>query len=260
MKAIILGAGEGVRLRPHTLDRPKCLVRLAGRSLLERGIDALRAAGVDDVVVVTGYRGDAIRALGLTTVENPEFARSNMVQSLICAADHLDGSDDVIVAYADIVYEPHVVRALIGSGGDVAIAVNTRWRELWSERMENPLADAETMKIDGAGNVVELGRKPSSYADVQGQYMGLIRFDAAAAAKIPAVHAALDPAGPYEGRDRANMFMTSFLQHWIDHVGPIRAALAPGGWIEVDTVTDLEVYEAMARDGRLAAHCRLADV
>ena len=62
MKAIILAAGEGIRLRPYTLDRPKCLVELVGKSLLEHQLAALRAAGITDITMVTGYRANQIEA------------------------------------------------------------------------------------------------------------------------------------------------------------------------------------------------------
>ena len=62
MRAVILGAGEGTRLRPYTDDRPKCLVELAGRTLLAWQLDALAAAGVSDTTIVTGYRADQILA------------------------------------------------------------------------------------------------------------------------------------------------------------------------------------------------------
>jgi choline kinase len=247
VRSIILGAGEGQRLRPHTADRPKCLVEIGGRSMLQRGVDVHHALGIDDIVVVTGYRADAVEKLGLQTAFNPQFSSTNMVQSLMCAAPFLDGSTDVIIAYADVVYEERVLRALVECAAPVALAVNTAWRELWQLRMEDPLADAETMKLDAAGHVTELGKKPKTYADVQGQYMGLMKFSAA-----------LDPRGPYDGKDRANMYMTSFLQHWIDHVSPIAAVPVDGGWIEVDTVDDLEAYEQMHREGRLQEFCRLA--
>ena len=91
MRAIILAAGEGTRLRPHTLDRPKCLVPLAGRPLLAWQADALRRAGVSDITVVTGYRADQVAALGFATVHNDRFRETNMVASLMCARALLDG-------------------------------------------------------------------------------------------------------------------------------------------------------------------------
>ena len=64
MRAVVLAAGEGTRLRPYTLDRPKCLVPLAGRPLLEWQTTALRRAGIDDVTILTGYRAEQVAALG----------------------------------------------------------------------------------------------------------------------------------------------------------------------------------------------------
>ncbi len=83
--ALILAAGRGTRLRPHTDHVPKCLVELAGKSLLARQWQALRYAGVDDIHVITGYRGSDIEALGYPTVHNPSYATTNMVATLFCA-------------------------------------------------------------------------------------------------------------------------------------------------------------------------------
>ena len=259
MRAIILAAGEGTRLRPYTLDRPKCLVPLAGRPLLEWQRDALRAAGIDDITVVTGYRADQIRALGCSTVQNDDFASTNMVASLMCAAHLLDGSDDVVICYGDLVYEPRLVRALCDRDAPVAITVDRQWRRLWDLRMADPLADAETLKLDANGHVIELGRKPVSYADIEGQYMGLIGIRRAIAPKLVDVYRALDPAGPYDGRDRANMYMTSFLQYLIDEVTPVAAVVVDGGWLEVDTIADLDTYEALHASGRLRDYCAFGE-
>jgi choline kinase len=257
VRAIILAAGEGTRLRPHTLDRPKCLVPLAGRPLLAWQLDALRAAGIEDVTVVTGYRADQVRALGCATVENPDFASTNMVASLMCAEQLLDGSDDVVVGYGDLVYEPRLLRALAECAAPVAITVDREWRRLWELRMADPLADAETLRLDADGNVIELGHKATSYADIEGQYMGLIGVRRAIAPKLVAVYRSLDPAARYDGRDRANMYMTSFLQHLIDEVTPVRAVQVDGGWLEVDTISDLDTYEALESTGRLREYCIL---
>ena len=175
MRAVILAAGEGTRLRPHTADRPKCLVPLGGRPLLDWQLDALRGAGIDDITVVTGYRAEMIASRGLVMRHNPEFATTNMVASLMCARDRFDGTDDVLIAYGDIVYEPRIVAAMQPPATPVAVAVDTEWRRLWELRMSDPLADAETLRIDAHGLITELGRVPDSYDDIEGQYIGLDR-------------------------------------------------------------------------------------
>jgi choline kinase len=247
----VLAAGEGTRLRPYSADRPKCLVELGGQSLLAHQLGVLSGAGIADITVVTGYRSEQIEALGLPTFHNPLYAKTNMVASLMYARELLDGSDDVLVAYADIVYEPAVVAAIAGSPAPFATTVDLDWYRLWSERLSDPLADAETLRLDADGHILELGRKPRSLADIEGQYMGLIRFSAAFAPTAVAFYEALDPCAMYDGKDLPNMYMTSFLQALVDAGHPLQAIPVHGGWLEVDSRDDLEGYRQMLAEGRL---------
>ncbi len=258
-RAVVLAAGEGTRLRPLTEDRPKCLVELAGRPLLAWQLAALGGAGIDDVTIVTGYRADQITG-GTRRVHNPRYADTNMVASLMCARDAFDGTDDVVIAYGDIVYEPRLVAALAGARSGVAIVMDRAWARLWELRMEDPLADAETLRLDTDGYLVELGRPPRSRADIEGQYVGLIQARAGSAADWCARYDSLDPRGPYEGRDRDHMFMTAYLQLLIDAGVPVDAVPVEGGWLEVDTLDDLAAYEALRGRGELAAVVDLAAV
>ncbi len=257
MKAIILAAGEGTRLRPHTLERPKCLVDLDGRPLLSYQLAALQRAGVSDVTVVTGYRREQIEAYGLATAHNPRYDQTNMVATLMCAEHLLDGRHDVLIGYADIVYEPWVVAALAACPAALATTVDRSWLRLWRLRLADPLSDAETMKLDSEGNVIELGKKPTTYDDIQGQYMGLIKVSADLTPELVRIYRQLDPRGPYDGKDRDNMYMTSFLQYLIDGAQPLRAVPVDGGWLEIDTTQDLELYHQLQQTGELAGYCRL---
>ena len=115
MRAVVLAAGEGTRLRPLTADRPKCLVELGGRSLLERQIAVLRAAGISDITVVGGYRADQLRGQTWQVVRNEDYATTNMVATLFCARDTWSSDTDLVVCYGDIVYEQRVLRTLLAS-------------------------------------------------------------------------------------------------------------------------------------------------
>lgn len=257
MKAVILAAGQGSRLRPLTDDRPKCLVEVRGRSLLERSRAVLRRVGVDDILVVAGYRAAKIRDLGFPIVVNPDYATTNMVASLFCARAALAGDDDVLVCYGDVLFEDRVIAALAASTAPAALAVNTDWLKLWSIRMADPLADAETMKIAPDGRIMELGKKPQSVEDIQGQYTGLFVFRAAHVRKITAFYDSLDRNSTYDGQSFPGMYMTSFLQALIDRGHAVQAARVHGGWLEVDTLDDLALYEKLAAEGRLGDYCVL---
>lgn len=252
MRAIILAAGQGTRLRPLTDHQPKCLVELCDVSLLERQARVLRAAGVEDILVVVGYRADAIAARGFDVIRNERYERTNMVASLFCAADRLDGGADVLITYGDIVYEPRVLRAVMDCRAPLGLAVDLEWRRYWSLRFEDPLADAETLRLDADGHVVEVGKKPTDYDEIQAQYMGLIRIRADRAVDVRDAYARMDRDAIYDGKDFEGMYMTSFLQHLIDSGWRVRAIPVRNGWLEIDSISDLELYHSMQRRGELA--------
>lgn len=242
MKAIILAAGEGRRLRPLTDDRPKCLVPLRGRPLIQYVLGALRGCGIDEIVAVTGHKHEALAPYRLRSYHNEHFASTNMVHSLFCAAPEFD--DDIVVSYSDIVYEERVVRALLEDGSDFSVVVDRGWRELWAWRMENPLADAETLKLDAEAYIVEIGKRPASYADVEAQYIGLFKISRTAWPKVEAYYRALDRNASYDGRDYPNMFMTTLINLVTTRLFPVKAVAVSHGWLEVDAIEDLRRYDA----------------
>lgn len=245
MKVIILAAGEGTRLRPLTDDRPKCMVEFQGKPIINHILDVVARCDVDKTVIVGGYRSDKLkRSLidrPLTFYENSRYAETNMVATLFCAEEEMD--DDLIISYADIVYSQAVLDALIDSEANIGVVVDRQWRRLWEARMDNPLDDAETMKLDDQQRILELGQKASRYEDVEGQYIGLIKIKQEVLPSVRKFYRQLDRNRQYDGKNFDNMYMTSFLQLIIDRLAPIQAVLIDGGWLEVDTVEDLQAYK-----------------
>src|SRR5262245_978783 len=111
MKAIIIAAGRGSRCGEFTHDRPKCLLPVGGKTLLDHQLDSLRLCGVTDITIVKGYLAEKIDRPGTTTRLNDEYANNNILCSLFYAEDQLQG--DVIVSYSDIFYGPRVVTELL---------------------------------------------------------------------------------------------------------------------------------------------------
>jgi L-glutamine-phosphate cytidylyltransferase len=110
--AVILVAGRGSRLGPHTDDRPKCLVEVGGRAILERMLDELEAVGVRRVILVVGYQRERLRhrigdrwgAMVVDYVVNPRWETTNNIVSLALACDSLDR--DFLLLEGDLVLEP----------------------------------------------------------------------------------------------------------------------------------------------------------
>jgi choline kinase len=124
VKAIILAAGQGTRLRPLTDKQPKAMVLLVQKPMLDRQINVLYSLGLHDISVVTGYCAECISDARVKKIFNQNYAAVNMVASLYCARDLFDGSCDIIVAYGDIVYEPRVLRALLQEESEIAVVVS----------------------------------------------------------------------------------------------------------------------------------------
>ena len=121
-KVILLVAGEGKRLRPYTLDRPKCMVEIDGISLIDRQLSVLKAEGLDNIVMVGGYKSEMLKRESVKLKLNPRYYETNMVWTMFCAEEELEGG--VIVSYGDIVYSTGILQALLKSKADIAVTID----------------------------------------------------------------------------------------------------------------------------------------
>lgn len=237
LKAIILAAGEGTRLRPYTIDRPKCLVEVAGHSLLDRQLAVLATEAIYPIVLIGGYRVEMLKRPGIESRVNPRYADTNMVWTLFCAEDDLEG--DVLLCYGDIVYSHEILQALLSANADIAVVIDRDWESYWRARNENPLDDAETLKLAADGRILEIGQKPGSLAEIEGQYIGLMKFSAEGTQLLKKTFRDAKTAGTLRGKPLEKAYMTDLLQAMIDLDIRLDAVLVHGGWVEVDTVSDL---------------------
>jgi choline kinase len=236
MRAIILAAGRGRRMKHLTDERPKCLVELRGKALLDWQLEGLQEAGISEIAIVTGYKREMLAGRGLVEFHNPRWAETNMVSSLACAQDWLR-AEPCIVSYSDIFYSPAAVQSLMRCPAALAVTYDPNWLELWTQRFGDPLLDAETFRLTTEHTLAEIGNKPKSVEEVQGQYMGLLRFSPEGWAEVLRIRAGLTP----EQYDK--MHMTGTLQKVIEAQRVAIAAVPyQGEWGEVDSAEDLASY------------------
>lgn len=249
---LILAAGEGTRLRPFTNDYPKGLVSLLGKPLVSHQIDNLKSLDILDIAIATGYKAEKFNTLDCKTFNNEFFDSTNMVESLFAARLFLEeAKDDILISYGDIVYEKNNLKTILMTNSDVVVMVDDGWKNLWSLRNENPLNDAETLRYGAKGQIIELGKKPNSLSDIDGQYTGLIKISHHKIKDFISFYDQLDRFILYEGREFKQMYMTTFLQLLIDAGWTIMPARVNHGWLEVDTVEDLRLYERLSEEGKL---------
>ena len=169
MRGVILAAGMAKRLRPLTDDRPKCLLSLGGKTLLERTVDAMCAAGVDSLLVVIGYRGEMIRDfisqhyphLPVDYLDNTDYAHNNNIFSLWMAVDYLR-EETFLLMDSDIFCDPMAVRCVAQMPGN-ALALN-----------RHELGEEEMKVVVNADNQITQISKTCAIADAVGESVGLI--------------------------------------------------------------------------------------
>ena len=173
MIGVILAAGMAKRLRPLTDTRPKCLLEVAGRTLLERTVDAMRQAGISEFVVVTGYRADMIREFlnvqcsmfNVQCLHNADYAHNNNIYSLWMAGQVVRGREFLLMD-SDILCDPAAV-VRIAQEPVSALAVNRH--ELGEEEMK--------VVVDSECRITEIS-KTCSPQQAMGESVGIEHISA----------------------------------------------------------------------------------
>jgi len=244
VKAVILAAGRGTRLEPLTRDMPKCMVPVGGVPLIDRMFDRLAAAGIAEVVVVSGHRHDVLAdhlaaspsplARGARVVFNPRYAEWGNFYSLLCAEEAL-GGEGFVKLDGDVLLGDGLLPVLLAAAGPAVLAVD-RSVALGGEEMK--------ARVDAGGRVVELN-KGMSPADALGESIGVERIDPPMAPFLWAELRAMIAAGEtHEYYERAY----ERLMHKGRHFG--WADVSECVWCEIDDAADLE------RANRIAAGSR----
>lgn len=175
MKAIILAAGIGQRLAEVSSGKPKCLLEFDGKSLIRRHIELLEEFGLQDVLIVTGFRADDIRKhidelntqIHIKTVLNTDY-RSGSSISLYSAKADLKEDEDVILMDADVLYDKRILKALFDTTHADCLLLDQDF-----EQGEEPVK----ICVKG-GHIVDFRKQieDSLEFDIQGESVGFFRF------------------------------------------------------------------------------------
>lgn len=173
MIGVILAAGMAKRLRPLTDERPKCLLTVGQRTLLQRTVDGIIAAGISELVVVTGYRAQMIRDfltshypdLTIHFIDNPDYAHNNNIFSLWLTRPYTEGRDFLLLD-SDILFDPQIIPAVLSAEGS-ALALNRH--ELGEEEIK--------VIVDDQNRVVEIS-KVCSIEQAIGESVGIEKMEA----------------------------------------------------------------------------------
>jgi choline kinase len=254
---VLIAAGPGSRMGVFTETKPKCLLPVGGRRLIEWTLDNFRRSGCDKLMAVVGHRAETIEQPGLMKVENVNYRDNNVLHSFMCASEYM--TEAVIASYSDIYVEPDVYRTLMTTPGDIVLAVDMDWRPYYEGRAGHPLAEAENVYLDHAGRVRQIGKHLDDNPPAGercGEFLGLWRMSEKGIAKFRSHFERLDgqlsPTEPFQhAREWRKAYITDIIQEMVDREITVNCAHVERGWAELDTVQDYRRLQGIAARQRL---------
>lgn len=236
---LILAAGKGRRLGKKAKLNPKILMNFQKRPILDYQFDVYKNFPGVKINLVVGYKGKKIanylKNKKVKFFKNNKYKTTNMFYSFLKAYPLLNQKKDLVIVYGDIIFKSSILKKLIMNKYKLSISVDKNYLPYWKKRMKFPLKDLETMKIKN-GHVIELGNKPKNLAEIQGQYMGLIKFSYKKFNQIKKIIEEIKKKKNFE-----NMYFTDFLQILISKKIKVKAIISNGGWQEFDKPKDFRI-------------------
>jgi choline kinase len=229
MKAVILAAGQGTRIRSIHGERPKCLINVDERTILDHQLDALCSAGINDVAIVVGYEKEQIIAhvkrrnhpnQKIRFIENSAFALTNNTYSLWLSLEWLRG-DTFVCLNADVIFDPEILASAVRSLAPISMIVDPLWRD-------------ETMKVIISHDHVLRMSKQISREEFSGTYIGITVFNRAIQERF------FDKMGDLISAGRLKEFFNVAVQELVDEGVQVGFTSTNGlPWAEIDDPLDL---------------------
>lgn len=250
--AVIIAAGSGKSLLPLTEDRPKCMLDIKGRTILERQLETLRAGGIQDIAVVRGYCKETVVAPGVRFYDNDRFDETGELTSLFAAEPELHGR--LLFLYADVLFERALLERLLRAEGDIVIAVDRTWVDQRDRLLpltkpidlvvtsDPPRPGHRSLGEDWRDELVRIGQHVPAEA-ATGEFVGLAVFSPQGVEAMREVHRRARAAGTapfHEAESLGQAAFTDLLHVLVASGQRVTCVSTWKGWLEIDTFEDYQ--------------------
>jgi phosphoenolpyruvate phosphomutase len=252
VRAVIIAAGSGKSLLPLTESQPKCMLDIKGRTLLERQLEILRGAGIQDIAVVRGYHKETVAAAGVRFYDNDAYDETGELVSLFAAEPELHGR--VLFLYADILFERAVLDKLLRAEDDVVIAVDRAWVDQRDRMLplskpidlvvtsQPPQPGRRSLGEDQPDQLVQIGQRLAPET-ATGEFIGMAAFSPRGSTLLREAYQRARDAGPrpfHEADSVQRAAFTDLLQALVAAGQPVTCVSTWKGWLEIDTFEDYQ--------------------
>jgi len=231
MRVIILAAGRGSRLKSLTEKKPKSLIKINKKTILQHQLDIYKKCGINKIAIVTGYKKNLFDKFEIKKFNNKNWNKTNMVYSLI-KAKHWLKNYNCIVSYSDILIGKETIQDLIKAKYKLTLPYNLNWKKNWKLRYSKPLSDLETFRINKNQDIIDIGNQAKTFKEIQGQFMGLLKF-------TPHAWNRVNFFLNKQNEKKENMQMTQLVQKIIKKkILKVKGIPIKDQWFEVDNFND----------------------
>ena len=243
MKAIIIGAGRGYRIMPHSRYQPKCFTNVNGKRIIDYALEAFKKSNLNEIHFIGGYMIDVVKKEypQLIFYHNSEWKNNNILASLFFAESVMEGG--FISAYSDILYKPEIIKKLVKSPHDITIVLDSKWKTRYKDRSQHPMDDAEKV-IYKDNKIIRISRKISNKR-ADSEFTGLAKFSTKGAQKFIAHYHKAEQKykdKPFQGSSKfRKAYLIDMFQEMLEEGENIFQITIDGGYYEIDTVEDLRL-------------------
>ena len=232
---------------PLTASQPKTFTEIAGKRILDWTVDAFLHNGLSKFVFVAGYLKEVVEANypDFYYVENADWPSTNILHSLVCARDQI--AEGFYFTYTDTLFRSEAVGLLKQAPHDIALVMDTDWRDRYRFRSQHPESDAEKMIVDG-DRVTRLSRTIDP-ADASGEFTGVLKMTSKGAKLLldfyDDLRASVGLDGDFtDGRPFRMAYLIHLLDRMVQAGVEVNCVPVAGDYHEIDTLQDYELAKA----------------
>ena len=240
MKVIIIAAGSATRLGKLTEKKPKGLLEINGKSILQRQIELFKKYNIHDIIIITGPHKE-FGISNVTYVEDKNYQNHDVLGSLMAAKEFLEG--DVLTCYSDILFDDIILKQILNFNGDIGIPIDLDWEKNYVNRIQHPKSEADNVLLNDK-KIIKIKKNISSSSNDEkiGEFLGPVIFSETGSKIFIKKYSELKKThnGNFHNAESlSKAYLTDMIQELIDNNVKVEPIFINGKWIEIDTFEDL---------------------
>ncbi|MDB4232509.1 phosphocholine cytidylyltransferase family protein [Candidatus Pelagibacter sp.] len=239
LKVIIIAAGMGLRLRPHTQKLPKGLLNVGSTSIIQSHLDIYKSFKIKKINIVVGYKKEKFSFPDVQYFYNKDFRNNNILESLFYARSKIN--KECLISYSDIVFKRNIVERLINSKDDIAILTDINWKKIYNGRTMHPFSEAEKVSINKNGYLKNIG-KNIDMKSANGEFIGMLKLSNKGSMIFKKYYDLAKKEFKnkvfFNSMNLKKAYIADFLNYLIKNNIQIKCIKIKNNWMEIDTPQD----------------------